>query len=265
MAAAKFSWAAAADVGLGLAGAVASWGAASAQSIVSKANAKAANKVRTAQNEQRAASLSLAAAVRSMGDDAILTNAGDASDNAAVLIARTQESWTRGNFEQGLRDMEALGALTARASAAGVGGASVQAVSSSLRLAQARRDERRDEQQQEQTYEMLKQRTGIMPAAVSRMDLSPLQANMDYSTNVAGSSSPSLIGSLMEGLLKKKDSLQVALDSIPKATTQTTLPTGDFARMDRASYAPISIEGATTSPVLIRNPVGTPLVPITIN
>lgn len=240
--AAKFSWASAADVGLGLAGAIGTWGAASARSIVSKANATAQNVVRKAQNEQRAAGLSLAATVRSISDDAILENAGAASNGAAELIARTQEAWTRGSFEQGLRDMEQLGAITARTAAAGVGGASIQAISYSLRLAQARRDERRDEQQEEQTYEMLKQRTGIMPAAASRMDLSMLNPGIDYSTNTAPSGTPNITGALLEGLLRKKDSLQTMLNSIP--TPDAPIPGGpSLDHMDLAdgAYQPITI------------------------
>lgn len=242
MAGAQFSWASAADVGLGIAGAISSWGTSSANAIVAKANAAAANKIREAQNIQRASGLSLAATMRGITDKRILGAAGDATNSASEFMARTHESWTRGNVEQGLRDMEQLGALTARAAAAGVGGSSVNAVSYSMRLQQARLSERTAEKQDETDYELIKQRSGIMPAATSRLDLSPLSANMDYSTNaVAEGSSGNLFASLLEGLLRKKDSLQVALDSIPRdAPTYPT--TGDFTRMDRGTgYDPIAI------------------------
>jgi len=178
--------------------------------------------------------------MRSLQYQTSLRNAGEANNSGAELLARTQESWTRGNFEQGLRDMEALGAYNARAAASGVGGASIQAVSYSMRLQQARVAERQGEKQSEITYELIKQRSGIMPAAVSRLDISPLSPNIDYSVNTASSSAPSLTASLIQGLLTKRESLQTALNSIPQEAPAYA-GTGDFARMDRASYSPIVI------------------------
>lgn len=244
MAGAQFSWAAAADVASGIGGAISAWGTASANSIVSRANAEAQNRIRAAQNLQRASGLSLAATMRGITDHRIMSAAGDATNSASEVIARTHEAWTRGNIEQGLRDMETFGAVTARAAAAGVGGASVNAVSYSLRLQQARLAERQGEKQDELNYEMLKQRSGIMTAASQRMDLSPLAASMDYSLNSTPSGEGgNLMGALLQGLLSKKDSLQVALDSIPREQSSSPYPTtGDFTRMDRgAGYDPIVI------------------------
>lgn len=265
MADAKFSWASAADVGLGIAGAFASWGNASAKATVAQANADASNVIRKAQNVQRASALSLAATVRSLATRNTLTNAGEASNGAAELLARTQQSWTTGRFDQGLRDVENLGAFQARAAAAGIGGASVQAVSYSVRLQQARVQKQMDERQGQLTYEMLKQRAGIMPAAESHLDISPLSPNFDYSTNTATDRAPNLLAGLVEGLLSKGKSLQTALDSIPKSPSTPTdvYARGDFTRMDRANYT--EYDGAVSSPVTVRNPVGTPLAPFTID
>lgn len=236
---AQFSWAAGADAGLGLASAFSSWASADASAIVSKANADAANTVRKAQNEQRASGLSLSATLRSIVDKRVLDSAGLSANNATEAAIRTQQSFTRGNVEQGLRDVENLGAVSARASAAGVGGASVEAVSYSVRLQQARLAQRMGERDNQITYEQLKQRSGIMPNAVDKLDLTPLTAGFDYTNSIASNQQGSLIAALTEGLLRKKDSLQVALNSIPLDTAP--LPTtGDFARMDR--LRPITID-----------------------
>lgn len=263
--AAQFSWAAAADVGLGIAGAFGQWGAASAARTVARANADAANVVRGAQNQQRAANTSLAATMRSLQYKAALTNAGEASNAGSELIARTQESFTRGNFEQGLRDMEQLGAYTARAAASGVGGASVRAVSYTVRLQQARLAERTEERQGEQVYELNKARAGIFPAAASRLDISPLTGGMDYSRNVApggGGGGTGLILALTQGLFSKRESLQVALDSIARGETTTPLSTGDFARMDRTAGIP---DLAESSAVRFAPVQATDLPPIFLN
>lgn len=236
--AAQFSWAAAADVGLGVAGALGSWATASANRRITKANADAANLVRTAQNKQKAANVTLAATARGLATKAALTNAGEAVNSGSELFARTQEAWTRGDFERGLRNMEELGAYAARAAASGMGGASVDAVSRTIQLQHARLEERSDERNAETLYELNKQRTGIMPAAVSRLDVSPLTGNFDYSQNIAPSGSGSgLIPSLIEGLLSKPKSLQVALDSIERRDERAPgLTTGDFSRADRELY-----------------------------
>jgi alkylation response protein AidB-like acyl-CoA dehydrogenase len=244
--AAQFSWAAGADVITGLSGAFSSWASADANAIISKANADAQNTVRKAQNVERASGLSLAATMRSIVNSRILTNAGDTSNNTNEFLARTQQSWLRGNVEQGLRDMETLGAVTARSAAAGVGGSSVAAVASSLQLAQERRDEQQARGQDQTTYEILKAKSGIMPAASSRMDLTPLSANLDYSQNFASANqTPDLMAALTEGLLRKAPSLQVALDSLTqqKQPDNSRYPTtGDFTRMDRgAGYDPLTI------------------------
>jgi hypothetical protein len=240
--AAQFSWAAAGDVGLGLAGAYGQIASAQAGAIVSKANADAQNVIRKAQNEQRASGLSLAATMRGITDKRILDQAGDASNAAAEVLARTQQSWLRGNVEQGLRDMEHLGAVTARASAAGVGGGSVAAVSFTQRLQQARAKEQVDQRQGQMTYELIKQRSGIMSAAESRLDISPLSANQDFTTNSApAGGGGNLMAALTEGLLSKSKSLQVALDSIHRdATVQPgqQLPTTSTTP---AYYEPIVI------------------------
>ncbi len=241
---AQFSWAAGADVLTGIAGAFGNWASASSNRILANARADAENTIRKAQNEQRASALSLAATVRSIADDAVLTNAGDAYGSLTELIGRTQEAAIRGRVEQGIRDSEQLGAAAARAAAAGVGGSSVYMISYSMRLQQARLAERMDEKADETTYELLKQRAGIMPAAVSRVDVSPLNPNLDYSQAYgATGSGQSLTSTLIQGLLSKRESLQVALDSISsdKAADATVYPTtGDFARMDRAM--PITID-----------------------
>lgn len=243
--AAQFSWAAAADVATGVAGAISSWGTASANKIVAKANAEAQRVIRDAQNRQRASATTLAGAMRGIAYRAALGNAGDSMNDANTLIARSQEAWTRGNLEMGLKNAEQIGALAARSAAAGVGGASVRAVSYTTQLQQDRLSERMAERQQESMYEMVKARSGIMPAAVSRLDVSPLNPNIDYTPTfdpTAGNSA-NLLGFLTEGLFSKAKSLQVALDSLDSGPAETPgLTTGDFARMDRANTPSITID-----------------------
>lgn len=241
--AATFSWASAADVASGVGSAISAWGVASANKITAEANAAAAERIRAAQNEQRASAVTLAGVMRSISYRSTLANAGVQANAATELMARTNESFTSSNFEQALKNTEQMGAFAARAAAAGVGGASVRAVSQTVQLQQDRLAQSTEDRQDQTMYELAKARTGIMPAAASRLDISPLSPNLDYtpSYDASDGNSANLFAYLTQGLFSKGNSLQVALDSIQYAD-DTQLPTGDFSRMDRASYDSIQID-----------------------
>jgi hypothetical protein len=171
--------------------------------------------------------------MRGISYRATLTNAGGEYNNATELMARTQQAWTRGSFEQNLRNVEQLGAVAARSAAAGVGGASVRATSYSMQLQQDRLAQVQQERQGEQTYDMLKARAGIMDAAASRLDVSPLNPNLDYSQSFAPvGNNTSLLGALAQGIMSKSKSLQVALDSIPTETTSGPVNLGTVKGSD---------------------------------
>jgi hypothetical protein len=240
--AASFSWASAGDVSLGVANAISAWGSASANSILTNANIAAQKKIRDAQNMERASSVSLAATMRSLQYNAALKNAGNTSNDAAELLARTQQSWTRGNFEMGLRNIEQVGAYAARAAASGVGGASVQQVSYSVRLQQQRVQQQVEERHGQLDYELIKQQSGIMPAAESRLDITPLKPNFDYSAAGVGTNTPNIGLALIQGLLTKGKSLQTALDSIPNTAPRFDVgPTLDHIDTADGAYQPITI------------------------
>lgn len=238
--AATFSWA---DVGTGVSSAISAWGVASANKITAQANAESQRIIREAQNEQRASAVTLAGVMRSISYRSALSNAGVATNNASEFMARTAESYTAANFEQGLKSVEQMGAYAARAAAAGVGGASVRAISQTMQLQQSRQAQATEERQDQTMYELAKARSGIMPAAVSRLDVSPIAANLDYTpTFDPAGNSANLLTYLTQGLMSKSNSLQVALDSIDfGGKDDTQLPTGDFNRLDRAT-SPITID-----------------------
>lgn len=211
MAQAKFNWAAAADVGLGLAGGLASMWTSSANNKVAAANADAQNIVRKAQNQERAARTGLAATVRSINNQRTLTAAGDAQRAVTETLLRTADDFTNNRVEAGIRDMEQLGAVYARAASAGVGGGSVQALAYSIALSQARQEERDINQFGQVSYDLLMQRAGMARTAVESLDLSNDSAGLDYSVSTGKVSSGGDWTSLVTGLAGKASSIQLLL------------------------------------------------------
>lgn len=209
MAQATFSWAAATDVGLGLAQGLGRMLTSSAQATVASANAEAQNLVRQAQNQERAARTGLAATVRSINNARRLRAAGDAQRAVTENIIRTQQDFLANNLEAGVRDLEEVGAATARAAAAGVGGGSVRALGETILARQARLAQITEEQYQTETYDMRLARAGIMQDAAAGMDISTDSAGLDYSVSQAPVATGGGWAEVLSGVLDKRQSLSI--------------------------------------------------------
>lgn len=212
---AEFSWAAAGDVGLGLIKGIGSGLSALGSAEIANANARAANRVREGQNEVRRANAGLAGTVRSLNNQRLAEAAGKQLDVLVQNSVRTQDSFTRGNFEQTIRNAEEYGRSAAGAAAAGLGGGSIEAMSRLTLLTAERKRQVGMDAQADVTYDQMQQMLGIMPSAVQRMDTSPIVGGFDQGRNVStGNGMGGFAGALLNGLLEKKDSLAVLLGSL---------------------------------------------------
>lgn len=250
---ATFSWAAAADVGLGLLGA---FGSASA----SKAQADAENTIRRVNNEVASSQRGLAATVRSINNRRITEAAGRAQDAAVSTAARTADAVTRRSFEESIQAAEQMGANAARGAASGLGGAGIEAMSQVTSLQIARRQELLESQGQQTVYEASRATVGIMADALMGLEQGPLTARQDFSR----SSAPGMASALIGGLLSKRDSLQVLLGSLvpgPQATTQPIPESYVGSTPLPPAGAPEPASFAFTTPVPEVNIQGTPLPP----
>lgn len=250
---ATFSWAAAADVGLGLFGAFAG---ASAK----RSQARAENLLREGANEVARSRRGLAATVRGINNRRSMEAASDAQDAATVSAGRTADAVTRRNFEASIQAAEQWGAAAARGAASGLGGSGIEALSQVTSLRIARAQEQLEEQGQQQTYEAARAGQRIMSNALMGLEQGPLTARVDYGR----SEGPSIAGALVQGLLEKRDSARVLLGSLvpgPQAEVQA-VPGGTV------EGAPLPPAGARepasfafTSPVPDQNIHGAPLEP----
>lgn len=242
----EFSWAAAADVGLGLLGGLAGAYNAGSRDIVNKANADAQNTVRRANEQVTASAISLAGTVRSINNARIMRNMQKSFDTITTNALRTSESFTKGNFEQTIKDAEKLGAGYAAAAASGLGGSGIEAIASTQRLMQARAEQSRDEQQGQVTYDQARQLTGLTEAAIGSMDTSPITGRWDRNVSIANSTDTS--GMILAGLLAKKDSLHTMLGSIgfgEKVTSGAVTHPVSRSSVEGTALAPFSFADGT--------------------
>lgn len=251
---AEFSWAAAADVGLGALSGV--FGA-----IAARDTAKAQNEIRRANNSMANSSNVLAKHLQQINNKRLLEAAGKNVNTATRAAGRLQDSQTAQGFEASIAQAEALGQATAQLSAAGMTGSSVAAISQVASLTAARRAQYREQQEKDATYEQLQAINGILPDAIRSLDNSVTTPRQDYTIDTSGSMASYLIG----GLLGKQRSLQTLLGSLAPdpSSPGNGVQIGQVyqGRVQGTDLAPF----AFSTPVSQSNVQGTPLAPITLN
>lgn len=234
---AEFSWAAAGDVGLGLVGGLTKGLAAAGASEIAQANANAANTIRQARNEVARSARNLAGTVRSLNNQRQMEAAGERVNTLTTNAVRTSDAFARNNFEASIRGAEAWGQASARVAASGLGGAGIQAISSTVGLQIARQNEARQSGQDAALYDASQATRNVVSNALVGLAAGPLTAQQDYSFNSAPSSSTGVAGALIGGLLDKKSSLSTLLGSLVGS---------DANPPDRAIASPVassSVEG----------------------
>lgn len=259
---ADFSWAAAADVGLGVLGGF-------AQGRAAQAQAQAANEIREAQNSVARSASMLARTIQTINNRRILEKGGSNLDAGLRTFSRGQDAFARQGFEASVQQAEVLGRAAASAAAAGVGGSSVMAMAGVTAGALARQREYAKSQQEDVTYDQLLSLTNIMPDAVRAMDNSAISPTQNFTKDTAGSTLSYLLG----GLMSKKESLHTLLGSLVGDKTKTGGSDAFVGPPDLATSYPVSQSNpigtplapmANTSPVWEYRVQGTPLPPITI-
>lgn len=251
---AQFSWAAAADVGIGLLGAIGS-------NKLSRAKADADNAVREGNNQIASAQRGLAATIRGINNKRMMEAAGKNLDAATRNAGRTADAVTRGDFEASIKGAEQWGAQAAKSAGSGLGGGGIEAISRSTSLQIERRKELMESQGRDVTYEAAQQTTQIMSNALMGLEQGPLTARMDFSKSYA----PNMASALIAGLLSKRDSLSVMLGSLVPGQEPTSqpIPSGDAAGQPIPPAGPpvVQADFAFTTPVPDSTIAGVPLPP----
>ena len=248
---ATFSWAAAADVGIGLIGALGS-------NKLSRAKADADNAVRQANNDIAREQRGLAATIRGINNKRIMEAAGKNLDATTRNAVRTSDAVARGNFEASIQGAEAWGAQAARAAASGMGGAGIEAISRTTSLQIERRRELAESQGETAVWEAAQRTTDIVSNALMSTEQGALTARQDFSRSFA----PSMASALIAGLMGRRDSLGVLLGSLDSnKPVSTPIPDRSVAGnpIPPAGPAVVQADFAFTTPVPDQNVVGVPL------
>lgn len=142
----------------------------------------AANKALTtaASNMTQMADANVARANQFRQNNAIFKSYGNQVGQEARQAAATLDGLNSTKFDQRLQAAGNLGAMTAAASAAGVGGSSIEQVKQTERLRQQRADDAIDSAIETTQYNRGLTQTGLMDSAFNQLDSSPIFANSTY-------------------------------------------------------------------------------------
>lgn len=236
---ASFSWASAADVGLGLLSGY-------AQGRAAKATADAENAIRDANNSVARSSSMLARTIQNINNQRILKSAGKNVDALLKATSAVRDQQTRTGFEASIRNAEAIGAATSAAAASGISGGNLGMLASVQEMAVGRANEYRKVDNHRAMDNQLSQLSSVMGDAIRSLDNSPIVAQQDYTRSHSGS----MMSYLMQGVMGKANSLHTLLGSLAPTPEQ---PMPGLTAAPKAS--------TITQGVNLSLPVGTPIPP----
>lgn len=153
-----------------------------AQAIVAQGQVNAKRITTKSGNIRRAAENDLQLFSQSLSNRKILKAAGKNIDAYSENIAKNMEAATFGDFQRQIAESEELGAVTAMASAAGVGGSSVEAYNRTIQTVNAFRAEQSDRQFDRDLYAARMAKGDVLTSAVDSMDYNVYRADLDVST-----------------------------------------------------------------------------------
>lgn len=142
------------------------------------------NAMRLASNAIAAANAASQNQARSVGNQQRVQQVGAKADTLTQNLVRTAQGMVKGSVDDRIRSAEQLGAVTAQASAAGIGGGSVAAVRSALNIQASRSAQAITDKAKDQSYDGLVQRFGLQSAAYTTMDLNQSIAQINYAQDV---------------------------------------------------------------------------------
>ncbi len=135
-------------------------------------------------NERRGAESALANFSQSLSNMRMMRAAGEAFNDAQGNIARRAEASSVGPLKMRLAAAEELGAVSAMAGAAGVGGSSVEMYNETVRLTGAMNEQRFAEDVATDDFGSRGAAGNIISSAVVGMDNNIYRANLDYTQYV---------------------------------------------------------------------------------
>lgn len=157
-----------------------------AQHGVAVAQAQAQNQITNAQNQMARVEAGMQNFMTAENNRRRMEGIGAAVEAATVNLARNRDSTVAESFEARISTAEQMGAYAANAALAGVSGASVDAIETSMRLKDARADEYRTRNAGYVDYDALSEITGLKAGMYTSMDRTVSLPGMNFSHASAG-------------------------------------------------------------------------------
>lgn len=167
-----------------------------ASAIVKQGEVKAKRITTKSGNERRKAETDLQLFSQSLGNRKIMEAAGKNINAYGENIGKNMEAASMGDFQDQLRSAEELGAVAAMASAAGVGGSSIDAYEATLETMNGLRREQADRSFNRDLYGALRVRGDTLSSAVDNFDRNIYRADLDVSQYM-DVKKPSFLGGAM--------------------------------------------------------------------
>jgi len=222
-----------ASLGLSLASGFAARGIEKAQQTVNKAQADAANVIRSASNQEKAALGGLARYMQAENNKRRLRAAGEQFSVGTQNLMRLRDSRVTGDIEQQLQEAEAQGAYAANAAFSGTGGNAVDMIDLTMRLRDSRAQRARDEQAGYLDYDAVQQIAGIIPQTLEGLDTTLFNDGMDRSTNMHFA--PPASGGILFDILQSPG-FRGVLEDVGKRLTPADQPNTGLGLRATSSY-----------------------------
>jgi len=165
---------------------------AGATHIIEQSKIDAARITQKSGNEKSGAISALQRGSAAIGNQRVLDAAGSQINDISGNIARNLDAAAQGNFMSRIQAAEELGASTAMAAAAGVGGSSVEAYNNTMRLNRAMQEEDAQRSVNSDNINASAQRGATMVNAVGSMDVNAYNADLDFKQYVDHKKAPGL-------------------------------------------------------------------------
>jgi len=161
-----------------------------AQHGIAVAQAQAQNAIVAAQNSMARTDAGMQNFMTAENNRRRLEGIGAAVDAATVTLARNRDTAVAESFEARISEAEQMGAYAANAALAGVSGASVDAIETTMRLKAARAEQYQTRNAGYVDYDALSEIAGIKASAYTSMDRTVSIPGMNFSHASAGVFTP---------------------------------------------------------------------------
>lgn len=212
-----------------------------------KANAAIQDQLTAANNEVSAAAGALSRFRQSLGNQLILKNAGKQAEALGQNLIRAQEQSTVQGLNTKIKAAEDTGALMAAASAAGIGGSTVDMLNSVIRGRAAREQEQRERNERYAASDTLDRIRTVNESAVTSLDDTVFLDRVTQVKSVPTLQSVPSWGSILGNAALSTLGTQAGLDAVAEVGTK-------FFNSTPASGAALQVGGFNPVSLTVEQP-----------